>query len=92
MANREVNLTKRIWDVHARNKQGHGEPGYRYCPVVLSANGRIKRDVVLIDGRRNAILKGPITWNGVTAPRGTGYRSAKMQRTPMHGGWPKKPS
>ncbi len=51
MANREVNLTKRIWDVHARNKQGHGEPGYRYCPVVLSANGRIKPDVVLIDGR-----------------------------------------
>jgi integrase/recombinase XerD len=37
---REVNLTKRI----------RTENGLRYCPVVLSANGRAKPDCVLVDG------------------------------------------
>ena len=32
--NREVNLTKRVQTPH----------GWRYCPVVLSANGRVKPD------------------------------------------------
>lgn len=41
MANREVNLTKRIATPH----------GWRYCPVVLSANGRIKPDVVIVKGQ-----------------------------------------
>ena len=41
MANREVNLTKRI------NTPG----GMRYCPVVLSANGRVKPDVVFVNGK-----------------------------------------
>ena len=40
MANREVNLTKRI----------QTSTGLRYCPVVLSANGRVKPDVVLVNG------------------------------------------
>ena len=40
MANREVNLTKRIQTMQ----------GWRYCPVALSANGRVKPDVVLING------------------------------------------
>jgi integrase/recombinase XerD len=40
MPNREVNLTKRV---------RIGEH-WRYCPVALSANGRVKPDVVLIDG------------------------------------------
>ena len=39
--NREANVTKRI-----KTPQG-----LRYCPVVLSANGRIKPDVVLVNGR-----------------------------------------
>ena len=39
MPNREVNLTKRV---------RVGEH-WRYCPVVLSANGRVKPDAVLID-------------------------------------------
>jgi integrase/recombinase XerD len=39
--NREVNVTKRI---QAAN-------GLRYCPVVLSANGRIKPDAVLVNGK-----------------------------------------
>ena len=37
---REVNLTKRV----QTNK------GPRYCPVVLAANGRIRPDVVLVNG------------------------------------------
>jgi hypothetical protein len=41
MANREVNLTKRVQTPH----------GIRYCAVVLSANGRVKPDVVLVNGK-----------------------------------------
>lgn len=40
MANREVNLTKRIQTAQ----------GWRYCPVVLSANGRVKPDTVTVAG------------------------------------------
>src|SRR5260370_18970571 len=39
--NRQVNLTKRIGT----------SAGLRYCPVVLSANGRIKPDAVLVNGK-----------------------------------------
>jgi integrase/recombinase XerD len=39
--NRVVNLTKRV-------RTGKG---LRYCPVVLSANGRVKPDVVLVSGK-----------------------------------------
>jgi integrase/recombinase XerD len=38
--NREVNVTKRV-----KTPQG-----LRYCPVVLSANGRIRPDSVLVNG------------------------------------------
>jgi len=41
MANREVNLTKRIQTPH----------GWRYCRVLLSANGRVKPDVVFVNGK-----------------------------------------
>ncbi len=41
MANRECNVTKRV-------KVGDG---LRYCPVILSANGRIKPDTVLVNGK-----------------------------------------
>jgi hypothetical protein len=41
MPNREVNLTKRI----------STPSGLRYCRVVLSANGRVKPDVVLVNGK-----------------------------------------
>ena len=37
---REVNLTKRV----------QTPKGMRYCPVVLSPNGRVKPDLVLLDG------------------------------------------
>lgn len=48
MANREVNLTKRVQTAK----------GWRYCPVVLSANGRVKPDVVLVDGKEERHPKG----------------------------------
>ncbi len=38
--NHEVNVTKRV----------QTEKGLRYCSVVLSANGRIKPDAVLVNG------------------------------------------
>jgi len=38
---KEVNLTKRV----------QTSKGTRYCPVVLSANGRIKPDLVIVNGR-----------------------------------------
>jgi integrase/recombinase XerD len=38
--NRQVNLTKRV----------QTPQGTRYCPVVLSANGRVKPDVVVVNG------------------------------------------
>jgi integrase/recombinase XerD len=41
MANREVNLTKRVKTAD----------GLRFCAVVFSANGRVKPDVVLVDGK-----------------------------------------
>ena len=41
MANREVNLTKRVQTPH----------GWRYCRVRLSANGRVKPDLVLVSGK-----------------------------------------
>ncbi len=40
-ANRQVNLTKRV----------QTSKGLRYCPVVLSANGRVKPDVVFVEDR-----------------------------------------
>jgi len=39
--NREVNLTKRV----------NTAQGLRYCPVALSANGRVKPDLVLVNGK-----------------------------------------
>ena len=39
--NKEVNLTERV-----RTPQG-----LRFCPVVISANGRVKPDYVLIGGK-----------------------------------------
>jgi integrase/recombinase XerD len=41
MANREVNLTKRV----------QTPQGMRYCRVVLSPNGRVKPDLVIVNGK-----------------------------------------
>jgi integrase/recombinase XerD len=39
---KEVNLTKRVQTIK----------GMRYCPVVLSPNGRVKPDLVLVSGKQ----------------------------------------
>jgi integrase/recombinase XerD len=46
--NREVNLTKGV----------QTPPGWRYCTVVLSANGRVKPDVVLVNGKQETHKEG----------------------------------
>ena len=46
--NREVNVTKRIKTAQ----------GLRYCSVVLSANGRIKPDAVLVNGKEERHSEG----------------------------------
>src|SRR5438445_5573225 len=46
--NREVNLSKRV----------RTSKGLRYCSVVTSKNGRIKPDVVLIDGKEERHTEG----------------------------------
>jgi len=46
--NREVNLTKRVQTPH----------GWRYCAVVLSANGRVKPDLVIVNGKQEAHKEG----------------------------------
>jgi integrase/recombinase XerD len=48
MANREVNLTKRVHTPH----------GWRYCRVVLSVNGRVKPDVVVVNGKEERHQEG----------------------------------
>src|SRR5712691_7631950 len=39
--NRDVNLTKRV----------QTSKGLRYCPVVLAANGRVRADLVIVNGK-----------------------------------------
>jgi len=46
--NREVNLTKRV----------QTRRGWRYCTVVLSANGRVKPDLVLFNGKQEVLKEG----------------------------------
>jgi integrase len=46
--NREVNLTKRVQTPH----------GWRYCTVVLSANGRVKPDLVVFNGKQETHQEG----------------------------------
>jgi integrase len=48
MANREVNLTKRVQTAD----------GWRYCRVALSANGRVKPDVVHVNGHEERHQEG----------------------------------
>jgi len=46
---REVNVTKLVKTAE----------GLRYCPVVLSANGRIRPDWVLVNGKEGRHLEVP---------------------------------
>jgi integrase/recombinase XerD len=46
--NREVNLTKRVQTPH----------GWRYCTVIVSANGRVKPDLVIVTGKQETHKEG----------------------------------
>src|ERR1700716_3443885 len=46
--NREVNLTKRVQTPH----------GWRYCTVILSANGRVRPDLVIVNGKQETHKEG----------------------------------
>lgn len=48
MPNREANLTKRVLT----------SKGKRYCQVVLAANGRVRQDIVLVDGKEERHSEG----------------------------------
>jgi integrase/recombinase XerD len=48
MANRQVNLAKRV----------ETPLGSRYCAVVLSTNGRVRPDLVLVNGREERHREG----------------------------------
>jgi hypothetical protein len=52
--NRDVNVTKRI-----KTPQD-----LRHCPVVLSANGRIRPDWVVVNGGEERHPEAPIIWSG----------------------------
>ncbi len=45
---KEVNPTKRVKTAK----------GMRYCPVVLAANGRVKPDLVVVDGQQERHAEG----------------------------------
>ena len=74
--NREVNLTKRV----------QTPQGLRYCPVVLSANGRVKPDAVLINGKHERHPEGAyyIEWhdNGKRIRLSVGKDAADASATP----------
>ena len=46
--NREVNLTKRVQTPR----------GWRYCTVVLASNGRVKSDIVIVNGKQETHQEG----------------------------------
>jgi hypothetical protein len=50
--NRTVKLTKRV----------QTSRGLRYCPVVLSANGRVRADLVIILGQEERHPEGASSW------------------------------
>jgi hypothetical protein len=90
MANREVNLTKRIWDDKAANRDGVEQGGYRYCPVAFTVNGRVKPDVVIINGQEEQHLEVAITSSGTKAANGAGSLSERMPQTQMPADSPRK--
>jgi hypothetical protein len=61
--NRECTLTKRV-----RTAQG-----WRYCRVVLAANGRVKPGLVIVNGNRKPIPKALTTSNGLKARSACAY-------------------
>ena len=67
----EVNLTKRVLT----------STGMRYCPVVLSPNGRVKPDLVIVNGRPERHSEGAY-YLGVNKAGECAYPWARTLRTP----------
>jgi hypothetical protein len=75
MANREVNLTKRI----------QTPQGMRYCRVVLSANGRVRPDLVLVNGKPETHKEGAyyLEWReGAKRVRLFGWQGSRRRQRP----------
>jgi hypothetical protein len=66
MPNREVNLNKRV----------ETPKGGRYCGVVFSANGRVKPDIVIVDGREEHHPEGAYYLSWHEGPKHLPTRSA----------------
>lgn len=79
---REVNLTKRVQTLQ----------GMRYCAVVLSANGRVKPDAVLVNGKPERHPEGGSTSNGTTRAGADAYRWARTQPMPVPCACGRRPS
>jgi hypothetical protein len=80
--NRQCNLTKRI----------QTSKGPRYCPVVLSANGRIKPDVVLVEDREERHPEGHTTFPGTRESASSGFQWAKTPPLPLPAAFKRKPN
>jgi hypothetical protein len=77
-----VNLTKRV----------QTPEGLRYCPVVESANGRVKPDFVIVNGQPERHPEGRTTWNGERTAGACACRSAKTPPMPLLAASAKKPN
>jgi hypothetical protein len=69
---KEVNLTKRV----------QTSKGLRYCTVALSANGRVKPDLVIVNGQQERHSEGGTISNGVRMADGCVCRLGRMRPTP----------
>jgi hypothetical protein len=79
---KEVNLTKRIKTSN----------GMRYCPVVLSGNGRVKPDFVIVNGQPERHPEGAYYWNGERTAGACACRLAETQPMPLPVASAKKPN
>jgi hypothetical protein len=80
--NREVNVTKRVQTA----------AGLRYCPVVLSADGRIKPDAVMVNGKGERHPEGAYYLEWRNDSKRVRYQWARILPRPARDGRPRKPS
>jgi hypothetical protein len=80
--NRQCNVTKRI----------QTSKGPRYCPVVLSANGRIKPDVVLVGDQEQRHPKARTTFPGTRESASSASQWARTPLRPLPAACKRKPN